>query len=281
MAHLEFVFNNIDSEKSELLIALLNEIQFEGYLEEDGILKSYIKEENFDNEAFQKLIQENNIDYTKNTIQETNWNAEWESGFEPIDVIHPITGELFAHVRASFHEIKPQAKHDLIITPKMSFGTGHHATTLQMMEQMIGLDFIGKNIVDFGTGTGLLSILAEKMGAANIKAIDNDIWSINNTRENITSNNCNHIEVIQAEYCLSFDTKADILLANINLNVILSNLKNIRMACHIGAIVLFSGILIDDEKIIINTLNKNGFDVIEKLSRNNWLVIQTQINKLA
>jgi ribosomal protein L11 methyltransferase len=279
MAHFEFVFKNLESEKSELLIALLNEIQFEGFLEEEGNLKAYIKEENFDNEAFQNLIVEHNLDYTKDIVQETNWNAEWESSFEPIDVFHPLTGELFAHVRASFHQPKPKAKHDLIITPKMSFGTGHHATTFQMMEQMIGLDFTGKNIIDFGTGTGLLSILAEKMGAADIKAIDNDIWSINNTRENITANNCHHITVIQAEHCLSFDTKADILLANINLNVILSNLSNICKACHSESIVLFSGILTEDESTIINALKVYNYDMLEIHSKNNWLVIVTKVKK--
>lgn len=277
MAHLEFIFENLDTEKSELLIALLSNLEFEGFEEVDNSLKSYIKEELFNEVAFEELVGTHNLQYVKSTIQETNWNAKWESGFDPIDVIHPPTGELFAHVRASFHQPNSLAVHDLIITPKMSFGTGHHATTFQMMELMSEIDFAEKNVIDFGTGTGLLSILAEKMGAASIKAIDNDDWSIKNAIENIAANHCKNIEVIKAEHCLSFVKKADIILANINLNVILANLENIKDAAQKDATVLFSGILNEDENSITKSLKQNNFEIFNIHSKNNWLAINSKI----
>lgn len=275
MAHLEFIFENLDTEKSELLMALLCNLDFEGFEENENALLSYINEESFNEEPFLQLVKELNLTYKKQRIEETNWNAKWESGFDPIDVMHPKTGKLFAHVRASFHQPNSNAIHDLIITPKMSFGTGHHATTLQMMELMSEINFTGKHVIDFGTGTGLLSILAEKMGAASIMAIDNDNWSIDNTNENIMANQCKSIDVIKAEHCLSLDTKADIILANINLNVILANLENIKSAASKQAVVLFSGILNEDKASITNSLQSNGFEILDIRSKNNWLVVKT------
>jgi ribosomal protein L11 methyltransferase len=157
----------------------------------------------------------------------------------------------------------------------MSFGTGHHATTLQMMEQMSVIDFENKKVIDFGTGTGLLAILAEKLGAQIIEAIDCDDWSINNTIENVEANDCKKIKIVKADSCISSIGEADILLANINLNVIVENIENIKRASKLGAVVLFSGILISDKESISKTLISNKFSIEKMEHQSNWLVIKT------
>ncbi len=124
------------------------------------------------------------LSFSKTIIEETNWNQVWESNFDPVIV------DDFVAVRAHFHEPIKNVQHEIVITPKMSFGTGHHATTYMMMQQMRELDFAGKNVFDFGTGTGVLAILAEKLGAQKVIAIDNDDWSIENADENVKRNNC-------------------------------------------------------------------------------------------
>ena len=142
----------------------------------------------------QKNIEPFQIGFSETTIEETNWNQVWESSFEPVVV------DDFVAVRADFHEPIKGIKHEIVITPKMSFGTGHHATTYMMLEQMGKLDFKDKRVLDFGTGTGVLAILAEKMGAKKIIAIDNDEWSIENANENIKRNNCVAVELKTQHY---------------------------------------------------------------------------------
>lgn len=136
------------------------------------ILKPFIPVDNFDETLFDKIVQSNNLSFTTSIIKETNWNQLWESNFNPIIISD------FAAIRADFHKPIGEVKHEIIITPKMSFGTGHHATTYMMIHQMKEMDFTNKTVLDFGTGTGILSILAEKLGAAKVIAIDNDEWSI-------------------------------------------------------------------------------------------------------
>jgi len=274
MAHIEISIHNINTNQIEILIAQLSEMSFDGFEELDNSLKAYIKEENFSADLLQTLIDANNLTYSKSIINEINWNENWEISFQPISVLHFNQESIFAFIRANFHEPNPNATFDLLITPKMSFGTGHHATTFQMIEQMSLIDFGNKSVIDFGTGTGLLSILAEKMGANSILAIDNDDWSINNASENINSNQCSKINLIKAESCL-FDIKADIILANINLNVIIENLNNIKKAAKPKAIIVFSGILVDDESKIIKVLHDHEFIISSVSSKNNWLLITT------
>jgi ribosomal protein L11 methyltransferase len=154
----------------------------------------------------------------------------------------------------------------------MSFGTGHHATTYLMAEQMSQLDLEDKRVIDFGTGTGVLAILAEKLGAANIIAIDNDDWSINNARENITANDCRRISLVKAETIVT-DKKAAVILANINLNIIVDNLSEIKNAADTGATILFSGIMAHDESIILAALKEVNIKVQEIFNKNGWLAI--------
>jgi ribosomal protein L11 methyltransferase len=158
----------------------------------------------------------------------------------------------------------------------MSFGTGHHATTFLMMQEMQSLDFNDKFVIDFGTGTGVLAILAEKLGAKKILAIDNDEWSINNAKENIDSNRCRKIDLVMAGE-MAKEFSADIILANINLNVIIANLELIKQACIKGSQILLSGLLVQDEEAISEILKINGFVISKLVEKNNWICIMVYV----
>jgi ribosomal protein L11 methyltransferase len=267
MKYIEVQFNDQTTEQNEIVIAMLAEIGFEGFEENEHSLKAFIEETKFDKEIFEAVVKNNNLSYTFSLIEQQNWNAAWESSFEPV-----IIGD-FAAVRAAFHEPVKNVQHEIIITPKMSFGTGHHATTYLMMEQMRDLDFAGKSVLDFGTGTGVLAILAEKMGATSVLAVDNDEWSIDNAQENIANNNTTHIALQMAE-TISADRKYDIILANINLNVILQNISLIAGACNSHGTVLLSGFLTSDETAIKNALQANQLAFSLVARQKDWICIK-------
>jgi ribosomal protein L11 methyltransferase len=273
MEYIEIIFEIATSDQSEIIVALMEDIKFEGFEEEDNKLKGYLRKENFNQSLFEKIVDQHELKYNLSLLNEKNWNEIWESGFDPVNILYPESNQIFAHVRAFFHEPFPNATHDLLITPKMSFGTGHHATTFQMMQQMSLIDLSGKNVIDFGSGTGLLSILAEKMGANNVLAIDNDLWSIENSKENLIANQCNKIEIVQEEKCISANSKADIVLANINLNIIIANLDNIIDSCLPNSVILFSGILVDDEDKITHELTRKSININKIEKKDNWLVL--------
>ena len=251
-----------------MIIAMLMDLGFEGAEEQENETVTSIPEALFDEPALKAITESFGVNYTIATVAQQNWNAQWESSFEPVIV------DNFALIRASFHQAKDAVLHDIIITPKMSFGTGHHATTFLVIQQMSALDFAGKSVIDFGTGTGVLAILAEKMGAANVLAIDNDEWSINNSEENIAANGCKKIELRMAEE-LVWEDQADIILANINLNVIIANLQNLKQAVKNEGQVLLSGLLLSDEENITAILKNNNFHIEKITHKNGWISILT------
>ncbi|HUS00091.1 MAG TPA: 50S ribosomal protein L11 methyltransferase [Chitinophagaceae bacterium] len=251
-------------EQSEILIAQLSEINFDAFEEKENSLSAYINEEDFNEAELNNVLSQKNISYTKKIIEETNWNAKWESEFEPIVI------EDFVAIRASFHKPIANVQHEIIITPKMSFGTGHHATTWLMLQQMQRIDFTGKSVLDFGTGTGILAIMAKKLGAKKVTAIDNDVLSINNANENIIANNGSDIALIQKDNL--DDLKSfDIILANINLNVISGSLQQLKVISHPSAVLLLSGFLITDKQTLINNFMAEGFKYISSMEKDNWL----------
>ena len=213
------------------------------------------------------LKPENHFSFSETTIEETNWNQLWESSFEPVVV------DDFVAVRADFHKTMKDVKHEIIITPKMSFGTGHHATTYMMLQQMRKVDFKDKVVFDFGTGTGVLAILAEKSGAKKIIAIDNDEWSIENANENIKRNNCIAIE-LRLNNTADIESRFNIILANINKNVILENLETLERQLLPGGVLLISGLLTTDEQEILSESNKKGLKFDTKTERHNWLFLK-------
>jgi ribosomal protein L11 methyltransferase len=264
--YIKLQFSQTAEGQNDQLVALLADIGFIGFEEEDGILKAFIEEENFSSNDLDNILKMIPVDYSKMIVDEENWNAQWESSFEPIIVND------FVAIRAAFHQPVPQVKHEIIITPKMSFGTGHHATTYMMIEQMEALDFRGKKVVDFGTGTAVLAILAERMGAISIDAIDYDEWSIENSIENVTANNCTKINLVKAD-TIGEGKVYDIILANINLNVIMDNLTAIKTVTKKGSVILLSGFIKNDEAKMLHALKEKGISQHKTIQNGDWICI--------
>jgi ribosomal protein L11 methyltransferase len=218
-----------------------------------------------------ELVKRYGVTYTSATIDKQNWNALWESNFEPVLV------DDFVGVRANFHPpFNGGVEHDIIITPKMSFGTGHHGTTYSVMQLMRGIDFANKSVFDFGTGTGLLAILAHKLGAGDILAVDNDDWCIENASENITVNNTQSIEIQKVDNA-KLNKKFNIIIANINKNIILDNLAFLAEATVPGGVVLLSGLLVEDEPEIEAACKALGWIHQETRTRNNWIALHYSV----
>ncbi len=273
MRYLQFLFENISEEKKEMIVALLSGEGFDGFEETDSSVKTFIDESEFEEDQFNILVKQIGTEPVRSVVEEENWNAKWEADFEPVKVVKE-SGEPFAYVRADFHEADPSFPYDMVVTPKMSFGTGHHATTYMMISQMAGINFTGKTVIDFGTGTGVLAILAEKLGAASVLAIDCDDWSIENAKENTAGNHCNRIELLKAE-TIPAGNVADIILANINLNIIQDNFQQIMAAAKPETVILFSGIMEHDGPQIEKTIREGGLKLLNITKRNNWLALYT------
>ncbi|MBK8494718.1 MAG: 50S ribosomal protein L11 methyltransferase [Chitinophagaceae bacterium] len=271
MNYLQIEFTAIAEAESEILVALLSEAGFESFEESGNSLSAFIKEEGFTESSLQSVLQVVPVNYTISVIPQQNWNARWEESFEPV-IIHE-----FAAIRAVFHNAIKEVQHEIIITPKMSFGTGHHATTYMMIEQMKDLDLTGKQVLDFGTGTAVLAILAEKMGASAIDAIDNDEWSIENSLENAATNQCKKINLVKAE-TIATGQLYDVILANINLNVILHNLQACKAVSKKGTILLLSGIMEADQTNMKDSLSAFGWNHLKTIQKGEWICMLAQMN---
>ncbi len=265
--YIQIEFQNITSEQSDLLIAQLSEIGFNGFEEEENHLKAFVPANDFVEAAVREIAGSQNLSFEKTTIEETNWNAVWESNFPPVVV------DDFVGIRADFHEPVAGVDYEIVITPKMSFGTGHHATTFMMIQQMREIDFTDKVVLDFGTGTGILAILAEKLGASRIVAVDYDEWSIENAKENVERNKCSGIELNKSDKA-SGDGKYDVILANINKNVILDNFSSFLELLAPNGILLLSGLLQTDETEIRTAAGKHSLTFHQKNVMNKWIVIR-------
>lgn len=265
--YIQVKIENATAEQNEILIALLSENGYEGFEEGDKSLTAFIPESEFKEELLLETLQPFQLNFSKEIIAEKNWNEEWEKNFEPVRV------EDFCAVRASFHQPITNVKHEIIITPKMSFGTGHHATTYMMMKNMETIDFGGKSVLDFGTGTGVLAILAEKLGATKVYAIDNDEWSISNGKENIDNNHCHHIRIEQKDNLDELGVY-DIILANINRNVLLDNMQSIAKSVKTNGIVLMSGFYEEDIPVLVSTGQTYGLTFGHKSEKTKWCCLQ-------
>jgi ribosomal protein L11 methyltransferase len=264
----------LDEAVKDILIAELAALGFDGFEETETGLFSYIELGRFDSElssGLDELVKRYGVTYTSAAIDKQNWNALWESNFEPVLV------DDFVGVRANFHPpFNGGVEHDIIITPKMSFGTGHHGTTYSVMQLMRGIDFDNKRVFDFGTGTGLLAILAHKLGAGDILAVDNDDWCIENASENIIVNNTQSIEIQKVDNA-KLNKKFNIIIANINKNIILDNLAFLGDATVPGGVVLLSGLLVEDEPEIEAACAALGWKHQETRTRNNWIALHYSV----
>jgi len=250
----------------DLIIYHLAELGFEGFEQKETTVESYIAEELFDKVQTEAVLSPFQATFEVSKLEQKNWNEVWESNFEPVIV------DDFVSIRAHFHKPIHTTEHQLLITPKMSFGTGHHATTYMMVQQMRQIDFAGKQVFDFGTGTGILAILAQKLGAASVYAIDNDEWSIENSIENAQNNAAESI-LFELANSAAGEKTYDIILANINKNVILDNLQYLDNQLIAGGDLLLSGLLIEDEQDILAACSSYQLNHISTYNRNQWICI--------
>ncbi|MFK2819650.1 50S ribosomal protein L11 methyltransferase [Flavobacteriaceae sp. LMIT009] len=255
----------------EILTAELGFAGFESFVETETGVTAYIQKEDWNPDILDDIqvlkSEEFAINYTFNEIEQTNWNAEWESNFNPI-VVDGVCA-----VRAPFHDI-PDTEYDIIIEPKMSFGTGHHETTHMMIQYILKNDFEGKHVLDMGCGTGVLAILAEKRGATTIDAIDIDNWCYLNSLENVGRNNCQNISVYEGDASLLKGKKYDVIIANINRNILLEDMNTYINCLNDNGTLLLSGFYQSDIPSIENECVKYGLKLDETIEKNNWVSLK-------
>jgi len=232
-------------------------------------LTAYCRKDGFDHQAIKSILDECRSLGCLVTSQESeipwqNWNEEWEKQFEP-----EVIGQQ-VYVRADFHPPRPDLPMEIVIQPRMAFGTGHHPTTAQVMEAMLDIDFQQKEVIDMGCGTAILAILARMLGAKDTTAIDNDPNSVENSIENARRNGFPEIRVIEGDIRAMEGLTADILLANINRNIILSDLSNYAQTVRPGGVLITSGYYEDDLPVILEQASQHGFILLNKRTRNEW-----------
>jgi len=256
----------------EILIAELGEAGFESFIETEIGLSAYILKDDWE-EAILENIQiltsdAFNISYTFKEIEQVNWNSAWEKNFNPIIIDKKVS------IRALFHEKPNNIAYDIVIEPKMSFGTGHHQTTNLMVQHILDLDVKDKKILDMGCGTGILAILAEMKGATNIEAIDIDEWCYENAVENTVRNLCKNIKVFQGEVSLLKDKKYEIIIANINRNILLQDIKKYAQCLDKNGVLLLSGFYTEDMPIIEAACSKYHLEKQNFKELDNWVGVK-------
>ncbi|WP_165732344.1 50S ribosomal protein L11 methyltransferase [Polaribacter sp. 20A6] len=274
--YIEYNFTVTPKEPAtEILIAELGEVGFESFVENENGVIAYIQKDDWSatvlDDIFVLNSEEFSIEYDQKEIEQTNWNAEWEKNFSPIQVEDVVS------IRAPFHE-NPNLKYDIVIEPKMSFGTGHHETTHMMVQHLLQLDLEGKKTLDMGCGTGILAIFAEMKGANPIDAIDIDNWCYENSVENVERNNCKNISVFEGEAALLVDKKYDVIIANINRNILLMDMQAYTNCLNDNGVLLLSGFYKDDIPVIDAEVSKYNLKLETVIERNNWVALK--YNKL-
>jgi ribosomal protein L11 methyltransferase len=264
--HIKITFTNIHPEQQEWVIAHLSDAGYEGFEEKPDALIAFARADEFDAVLLKDIAFKYQLQYSEEQVADQNWNEIWESNFQPVRV-----GD-FVSIRAPFHPARNSAQIEIVITPKMSFGTGHHATTVMMIEHMREINFTGQDVFDFGTGTGLLAILAEKLGAARVLATDNDTWSIHNSRENLLVNECKHSTVEMTDDVP--EGKFGVILANINLHVILQHLPKLAGALKPRGQLVLSGFLDGDTDIVQKAAAREGLQLVARKTHKGWLSIR-------
>ncbi len=256
---------------TEILIAELGYAGFESFVENEDGVTAYIQK-SADNESILDDIfilknDEFKISYIKEEIAQVNWNQEWEKNFNPIQVDDLVS------IRAPFHP-NPNLKYDIIIEPKMSFGTGHHETTHMMVQHLLTLDLKGKRVLDMGCGTGILAIFSEIRGANFIDAIDIDEWCYENTFDNLELNHCKKVDVYHGDASLLINKKYDVIIANINRNILLNDIKTYTNCLNKNGVLLLSGFYQEDIPLIDAEALKHQLKLELIIEKNNWVALK-------
>ncbi len=252
----------------EILIAELSLLEFEMFEEIDSGLIAYIHSRNFNKNTLSKIkllkSSEFNITYSVKTIQDKNWNQEWEKNFDKVKIGDNCV------IRAPFHKASKK-EYEIVIMPEMSFGTGHHETTQLMIEHILNSDLTGLNVCDVGSGTGILSILSEKKGAKRVDAVDIDLRCYKNSLENLKRNKCSKVYVQHSSSEILLQNKYDLILCNINLNHLIDNFQNFDKISIQNTHLIVSGFYKNDLEQVNAELKKNNFDFIDFTEKNNWV----------
>jgi len=265
----QWTFSPADPAKQELLIALLEDSGFDGFEQRADALLAAGPVGGIDETSVRTVSAEQNVEASREVVAPKNWNAAWEAEYEPVVVPGWCT------VRAAFHPPSTDTAHDIVITPKMSFGTGHHATTWLMLDALHDFKLGGKHVLDFGTGTGVLAILAAKLEAASVLAIDNDPWSVENAHENIALNSVtDRVSVVAGTLEAATGATFDLILANINRHVLLATMPNLAAILQPGGTLLMSGLLESDEPVMRQAAERAGLRLAPPQSRDGWILLQ-------
>jgi ribosomal protein L11 methyltransferase len=261
----------VNHQMKDLLLAELLEIGFDSFEEIQEGLDAYIPDDMVDDpkqiqiEAIAKKFQ---LAFQWKILENQNWNSIWEAGFQPVSI-----GE-FCYIRPDFHPPKEGIRFDLVINPKMAFGTGHHETTLMMMSFMEKIDFSGKKVLDYGCGTGILGILAAKLQSNEVWAIDHDPHSVENAEENAAVNRVEHIHILEGDLDVVANKQFDLILANINKNVLLRSMRKLAELVTDNGLLLLSGILNSDLPIILEAAQTDGFEKVEHQLMGEWTALK-------
>ncbi|CAM1345608.1 50S ribosomal protein L11 methyltransferase [Tenacibaculum amylolyticum] len=270
--YIEYIFKVTPKEPAtEILIAELGGLGFESFVENEEGVAAYIQKNDWNPSILEGVFvltsDEFEITYSHKEITQVNWNEEWEKNFEPIQVNNEVS------IRAPFHE-NPNLAYDIVIEPKMSFGTGHHETTHMMIQHLLALDVTDKKVLDMGCGTGILAIFAEMKGAKPIDAIDIDNWCYINSLENVERNNCKHITAYEGDVALLANKKYDIIIANINRNILLKDMQAYVNSLNDNGVLLLSGFYQEDIPVIDKEVSAYNLKLDTVIERNNWVAVK-------
>lgn len=252
--------------KKEQVIAELVQIGFEGFWEEGQLINAYIEKDSFNEKSLYDVLANYSMEnsYSLSMLEDKNWNEEWESNFDPVQIDDKVL------IRADFHPANPTIEHEIVINPEMSFGTGHHETTSLMIKMMLSLNFKDKQVLDMGSGTGVLAILAKKMGAARVVAVENDAGSVVNCRDNVKRNKYPEIEVIEGSVEEAPVLKYDIILSNITKNINMGLLPSCVELLKDSGDLLISGFLNFDADEMQSFCTSLGTFHKQTLDDNRW-----------
>ncbi len=264
---------NINPEFSDIFMAELGEIGYETFTEEAEGLNAYITEDLFSEENLDEIMERylamTPISYSYSTLEKKNWNEEWEKNYEPI-----LAANGRVRVRANFHEPDPNIQYELLINPKMSFGTGHHETTSMVLSLQMEIDHQAKKVLDVGCGTGILAIFASKLGASEVAGFDIEEWAAENSRENVQLNACENVVIRQGTIEDEPADQYDIILANINRNILMRDIpKYVEFMKAAPSKLIVSGFYQHDIEDIEKVANESGLVKTHTENKNNWAAV--------